>query len=109
MRALVLLATAATAAAAAAAVSGPVEPYVNLGTVDAVGALLERVNPGSSSHFTLELAATCPGSSPPCFTLEDADGKIKVTATGAAELSYGVGESLSSGALSSITRCTERI
>ena len=88
---LVVPAVAAVAAAAAATPTTPYAPYVNLGSVEAVQALLERVNPGSASHFTLALADTCPGSSPPCFALEDEGDKVKVTATGAAELSYGVG------------------
>ncbi len=63
----------------------PTPPYVNLGSVDAVQALLERVNPGSSSHFTLVLADTCAaGTSPPGFSLHDEGDKVKVVA-------YGVG------------------
>lgn len=69
----------------------PAEPYVNLGTTDAVAALLDRVLPGSKSHFTLQLAQTCLHAEAPCYSLEDDGDKIKVTATGAAELAAGIG------------------
>ena len=77
-------------AGSSAAVTGPVAPYVNLGTTDAVGNLLDRQLPGARAHFALALAATCTGSAPPCFSLEDGPGGVvKVTATGAAELASG--------------------
>ncbi len=70
----------------------PAEPYVNLGSTDAVGDLLDRVLPGSKAHFTLELAQTCPGGvEAPCYVLADDGEQIKVTATGAAELAAGIG------------------
>ena len=81
----------ASIAMAAATEAQAVAPYVNQGTTAAVEALLERVLPTSSSHFSLELGQTCPGLEPPCFVLSDDGDKIKVTATGAAELASGVG------------------
>ena len=57
-----------------------VAPYVNLGSVEAVEGLLERVlPPGGKEHFVLALAPTCPGSEPPCFVLEDADPLFQQT------------------------------
>jgi hypothetical protein len=86
------LALSASASAAGVATrSTPVAPFVNLGTTTAVEELLDRVLPGSRAHFTLELAETCPGAEPPCFVLTDDGDKVKVTATGAAELASGIG------------------
>jgi hypothetical protein len=49
--AVLVLVVAATmsscSASSAAAVTAPVAPYVNLGTAEAVAALVERINPGS--------------------------------------------------------------
>jgi len=82
----------AAEAHAVAARTSAVAPYVNLGTTDAVYALIERTLPGSKTHFSLVLADTCPGSAPPCYSLADGDaGVVTVTATGAAELAAGVG------------------
>lgn len=55
-----------------------------VGNASAVYALLERVLPGSSAHFTLSLARACPGvpSGTNCFTLADgAGGKTEITGT----------------------------
>jgi hypothetical protein len=89
-----LVAGGGLSTATAAGPTAPVAPYVNLGTEEAVQGLIERVNPGAGSHFVVALAESCPGSTPPCFTLSDEGDKVKVTATGAAELSYGVGHYL---------------
>ena len=72
--------------------ASPVAPYVNQGSVAAVAELIERRLPGASAHFELSFADTCEGSTPPCFSLADgADGVVKLSATGAAELASGVG------------------
>jgi alpha-N-acetylglucosaminidase len=89
--AALVLAAGVTASAEVVARMTPAEPYVNLGTTDAVGELLDRVLPGSRAHFTLELAQTCPGAEAPCYALSDDGDQLKVTATGAAELAAGIG------------------
>lgn len=78
--------------AAAAAVLGGSDTNAPLGNASAVGDLLDRVLPGSRSHFVLTMAATCGATQPPCFSLADGDeGKVHVTASSASELSAGVG------------------
>ena len=76
-------------------VRGATFPEHLVGTTDAVAALLERVLPGSSAHFALSLAPTCPGvpQGQACFTLADsADGaQTVVTGTTASELTGGLG------------------
>ena len=64
-----------------------------VGTVPAVAALLERVLPGSSAHFELSLAPTCPDipAGKACFTLADSGDKVAITGTTASELTGGVG------------------
>jgi hypothetical protein len=78
----------------------PNEP-LPIGSVDAVNALLERVIPGSSAHFSLSLVGSCPGAtSPNCYTLSDrstsVDGSTVVTVdvagTSASSLTAGIGE-----------------
>ena len=65
------------------------------GNVSAVYALLERVIPGSSTHFELALAPSCSGASGPagaaCFALSDASSKTRITGTSASELTGGLG------------------
>ena len=77
--------------AAANAQQEAITPYVNLGSVEAVEGLLDRLLPGSKSHFTLSLD---PKAGPATFTLADKGGAVSITATGAAELAYGVGHYL---------------
>ena len=68
-----------------------------VGTTAAVSALLERVLPGSSAHFVLSIAPTCPGvaNGTNCFTLADSsdgDGaQTVITGTTASELTGGLG------------------
>jgi hypothetical protein len=81
-------------AAASSSSSVPSFPPHLVGTAGAVSALLERVLPGSSTHFDLAISPACPGisSSTNCFTLSDgADGKVKITGTTASELTGGLG------------------
>ena len=67
------------------------------GSTDAVTALLERVLPGSASHFELSIVPglRCPGTRniAACFTLTDAPGggKTAVAGTSASELTGGLG------------------
>jgi hypothetical protein len=73
------------------------------GTVAAVRDLLDRVLPGSNSHFDLMLADSCGGTgtlssskavapSSGCYRLADAPGgRISVVATSASELTAGLG------------------
>jgi hypothetical protein len=62
-----------------------------VGTTGAVVALLERVVPGSSAHFTLTLAPAAAGV-PKSFTLADsASGLVSVTGSTASELTGGIG------------------
>ena len=68
-----------------------------VGNVSAVETLLERVLPGSSSHFELSLALACPGipSGRACFTIADGGGgsaaRTVITGTSASELTGGLG------------------
>ena len=65
-----------------------------VGSVDAAAALLERVLPGSASHFDLAIEPRCPGipAGKACFTLADgAGGKTQITGTSASELTGGIG------------------
>jgi alpha-N-acetylglucosaminidase len=83
-------------AAAAESVSAPhhVPGSGSSSPVRAVQDLLDRVLPGSRSHFALSIAPTCGEEmiQAPCFLLSDgADGKVHVTGTSASELSAGVG------------------
>ena len=65
------------------------------GNVSAVTALLERVVPGSSPHFSLTITPEgCEGvpNGTACFTLSDGDdGTLKVSGTSASELTGGIG------------------
>ena len=89
---LLLLGAAVAGTSAAAVPSFP--PHL-VGNASAVTALLERVLPGSSEHFELSLAPSCPGIAPGknCFTLADsADGsKTRITGTTASEITGGLG------------------
>ncbi len=60
-----------------------------MSAVAAVLALLDRLIPGSSSHFDLRLAGN---AAQPCFSLSDAtDGRVAVSAPDLSTLSAGVG------------------
>jgi hypothetical protein len=63
------------------------------GTVQAAYDLLERMIPGSSSHFALVIAPTPPGcpAGRSCFLLADNDAQVSVVGTSAAELTAGIG------------------
>ena len=63
------------------------------GNVTAVYDLLERILPGTSSHFTFSLASSCPGTSAlSCFRITDgAGGTTAVLGTSASELTAGLG------------------
>lgn len=62
------------------------------GNVQAVYDLLDRVLPGSKSHFKLTFADSCMGNvKAPCYSLSDNQGKIAIVATGASELTSGLG------------------
>lgn len=64
-----------------------------LGDVAAVYALIERVLPGTSSHFALSLSAGCPGvtSGVACFSMSDAADQVSIAATTASELTGAIG------------------
>ena len=87
------LVLACSALASATATGGSFPPHL-VGNASAVHALLERVLPGSSTHFELAVAPACPGvpAGKACFTLADgAGGKVKITGTSASEISGGLG------------------
>jgi hypothetical protein len=68
----------------------PPGPYL-IGNVTAVYDMLERVLPGSSTHFSLSLVPSC-GMPSPCFSVSDGPGGVvSVVGTSASELSAGVG------------------
>ena len=64
------------------------------GNVSAVYDLLERVLPGSSSHFLLSFSTSCSDqiNSAPCFVISDSGDKISISGTGASELTAALGE-----------------
>jgi alpha-N-acetylglucosaminidase len=64
-----------------------------VGDVSAVYAMIERVIPGASDHFSLSLSPNCAGvqSGTNCFTLTDDGSKIAITGTTASEITGGVG------------------
>ena len=88
----VVLAAGGAAASSRVHPATPARPYL-IGNVSAVYDMLERVLPGSSSHFALSLALGCAGTaSPYCFAVSDAPGGlVAVVGTSASELSAGVG------------------
>ena len=63
-------------------------PTLPVGTVQSAYDLLERVLPGSSSHFALSFGAC---GSPHCFTLSDAGGKVAITGSSASQLTAAIG------------------
>ena len=90
----------ATALLTAGATGLPTDPTAAtfpshlVGSVDAAAALLERVLPGSASHFELAIEPHCLGipAGKACFTLSDGTGgKTKITGTSASELTGGIG------------------
>jgi alpha-N-acetylglucosaminidase len=95
---VVVITCATTLAAGAASVTGPrpvatFPPHL-VGSVDAVVDLLQRVLPGSASHFELAIEPRCPGipAGKACFTLTDGvDETIKITGTSASEITGGIG------------------
>ena len=93
--ALAALLALAAAPGARAAARFPAD-LVRGGGAEVVAALLERVLPGSSPHFALALAPSCPGAAAaPCFALADAAGGLtSVSASGVNELAAGVGHYL---------------
>jgi hypothetical protein len=64
-----------------------------VGNVSSVYALIERVIPGASAHFSLSLSPNCAGilSGANCFTLADDGSKIAITGTTASEITGGLG------------------
>ena len=92
-----MCATTLPAAGATGLPAGPVAatfPSHLVGSVDAAAALLERVLPGSASHFELAIEPRCLGipAGKACFTLSDGTGgKTKITGTSASELTGGIG------------------
>ena len=96
---MVGLAAAAAVAAVLPAATASTLPAATfpphlVGSTDAAAALLERVLPGSSSHFVLAIEPVCPGipEGKACFTLADgAGGKTKITGTSASEITGGIG------------------
>jgi hypothetical protein len=79
----------------ACSVATPIPPFPPhlVGNVSSVYALIERVLPGSSDHFSLSLSPSCAGvqSGKNCFTLADDGSKISITGTTASELTGGLG------------------
>ncbi len=66
----------------------------NQGNVSAVYDLLERVLPGSSSHFALSFTTSCPGAAPgqACFQMQDgSNGQVTIAGTSASELTAAIG------------------
>lgn len=63
------------------------------GNVSAVYELIERVLPGTSSHFTLSIVSTCSNvpAGKSCFTLSDNGQTLSIAGTSAAELTAGLG------------------
>ena len=63
------------------------------GTVQSAYDMLERVLPGSSTHFALTFVPSCPGAtSAHCFTLSDAaGGKVAIAGTSASQLTAAIG------------------
>lgn len=92
----VLLCISNASTPASASFHSDPNPAKPQGTVAAVYALLDRVLPGSASHFRLVIGA-CPGGAlPPCYHLGDDNddnggARVAVTGTGASELSAAVG------------------
>lgn len=83
-------ACAAAIVACASALDASPDPR---GNVSAVYALLERVLPGSSSHFALALTdGSCGSALPPCFEVSDGPGGVvRVSGSSASELTAGLG------------------
>jgi len=62
------------------------------GNVQAVYDLLDRVLPDSKEHFKLTFVDFCLGGvAAPCYSLSDVSGKVAIVATGASELTTGLG------------------
>jgi alpha-N-acetylglucosaminidase len=63
-----------------------------IGNVSAVYDLLERVIPGSSSHFVLSLSTSnCANLAAPCFLMEDQGGQVAIKGSSASELTAALG------------------
>ena len=82
---------AALSALAALTAAAPVGPP--RGTVAAAYDLLDRVLPGSRSHFLLNFVDACAGTpAASCYTIADAPGgRVAVNATSASELTAALG------------------
>lgn len=76
-----------------ALVAGTATARHPLEDVSAAYALLERVLPGSSSHFTLATAdGNCGTLQPPCFSMSDAvNGTIAITGSSVSEVTAATG------------------
>jgi alpha-N-acetylglucosaminidase len=63
------------------------------GNVTSVYDLIERVLPGTSSHFSLSIVSSCPNvpAGKSCFTLSDNGQQLVISGTSAAELTAGLG------------------
>jgi len=68
-------------------------PVLPQGTVQSAYDMLERLLPGSSSHFTLTFVPSCPGAtSLHCFTMADiGGGKVSIAGTSASQLTAAIG------------------
>eukprot|EP00937_MAST-01D_sp_MAST-1D-sp2_P006168 g6168.t1 len=67
------------------------------GTVAAAYGVLDRLLPGSKSHFALTIVDGCDGvpSDTPCFTTSNGDdGTVVIAGTSASELTFAIGEYL---------------
>ena len=62
----------------------------NTGTGQAVYDMLDRTLPGSKAHFTLSIIPSAIGESQVTLS-DDSGGKIRIDATTASELAFGVG------------------
>eukprot|EP01043_Picozoa_sp_COSAG02_P026573 COSAG02_NODE_1535_length_12053_cov_13.122794_2_plen_313_part_00 len=98
-------APATVAAASAAAADGGILP---MNATAPVAAMIDRVLPGASAHFALQLASAgecqCDGSVQECVSLSDLPaGRIGIKATSLPSLSFGFGTYLRTRCNASLT------
>eukprot|EP00662_Eupelagonemidae_sp_cell21_P052682 gene52681-50565_t len=71
--------------AALAAVGGAAQPGSVYGVLD------RTVGEGQRGNFALSFAKSCPGAAAPCYHVDATGGKVSISATGANELTAGLG------------------
>lgn len=77
-----------------AAAERPAPPKLLKGDLDAVYDLLDRQLPGQRGHFHFSFVESCPGAEAPCYHLAASGGDVAIAASGANELSAGLGHYL---------------